>query len=116
MPTKKAPEKPPVPPLMCATAGCPHDAKVRVRRRRTILMPDKPNPVHVAHGAWLNLCHACDDRMNHEQNKQYCNAMGLDTPAKQRAWCLEQIRRGKNMLQAEVTLREPGQDEGEVTA
>jgi hypothetical protein len=101
---------------MCATAGCPNDAKIRVKRKRVVIVPDKPNPVHVAYGAWLTLCHACDDALNRKQNQEYCAAMGLDTPAKQRAWCLKQLGRGAGMLQAEPTLREPGQDDEEVTA
>mgnify|MGYP001612758582 FL=1 len=98
------------PPLLCATAGCPHNARVRVRRAKPEWQKGKPNPVSVPHGAWLNLCHACEDRIRHEENVEYCKLMGLDTPAKQRAWCLAQVKRGTDMLRPERALREPGQE------
>ena len=66
--------------------------------------------MHVAYGAWLTLCHACDDRRVHEENSEYCKAMGLDTPAKQREWCLAQIKRGADMLRPQPRMREPGED------
>jgi hypothetical protein len=113
MPTKKQPERPTAPPLMCATAGCPNDAKVKVQRHRTVTVPDKPHPVHVAHGAWLNVCHACEDRIRRKENEEYCAATGIDTPAKQRRWCLTQLRRGALLPRVS---REPGQDDEEVTA
>lgn len=97
------------PPLMCATAGCPNDARVRTRRNRAERVSGKPNPVHVPFGPWLNLCWACDDRRHLQEAREYCELMGLDTFAKQKAWCLNEFKRGKNMLVP--TLREPGQDE-----
>lgn len=109
----KAPEHPPA---MCATAGCPYDARVRVKRRRVVVVAEKPNPIHVLYGAWLNLCHVCNDRLVHEQNLEYCKAMDLDTPAKQRLWCLEQIKRGIGRREDESPLREPGADVGEAFA
>jgi hypothetical protein len=97
---------------MCANAGCPNDAKIKGRRRRVNRMPDRTNPIHVAHGAWLNMCHACDDALRRKENQEYCAAMGLDTPAKQRVWCLDQLKRPDRIMQH--SLREPGQDEGEM--
>lgn len=106
---------PSAPPLMCANGGCPYEARVRVRRRRTERKQGLPNPIHVSYGPWLNLCHSCDDTRVRSENLEYCLMMGLDTPAKQRAWCLEQMKRGADMLRPTVT-REPGQDDEEVIA
>ena len=96
-----------VSPLLCATAGCPHEAKVRVRRTKAEWVTGKPNPVAIAYGAWLNLCYECEHRTSAEENRDYCKLMGLDTPEKQRAWCLAQLKRGVDMLRPE---REPGQE------
>jgi len=105
------------PSLMCGTAGCAYDARVRVRRNKAQWAIGKPNPVHVPYGPWLNLCHSCDDRRHHQESIEYCELMGLDTPAKQRTWCLDQIKRGKDMLNSQPKaleflppMREPGED------
>ena len=114
MPSKKPEPRPAPPAIMCATAGCPSDAKIKVRRRHVNRMPDRPNPVHVHHGAWLNLCHACEDALRRRENYEYCTAMGLDTPAKQRSWCMQQLKAPDRILHR--APREPGQDDEEVTA
>ena len=105
---------PPLPPLMCATAGCPNDARVRVRRHKAQWAEGKPNPVHIPYGAWLNLCRSCDDRRHHQESVEYCALMGLDTPEKQRAWCIAQMKHGVAMLRPQLPLREPGQDDEEI--
>ena len=107
---------PSAPPLMCATAVCPYEARILVRRNRTERRVGLLNPVHVPYGAWLNLCHSCDERKVHQESVDYCALMGLHTPQEQRAWCLAQIKRSADMLRPEPTLREPGQDESEVSA
>lgn len=103
------------PPLLCATAGCPYDARVRVRRREAQWVKGFPNPVHVAVGAWINLCHSCDDQRIRRENLEYCKLMGLDTPTKQREWCRANMRA---ILEPKPgpAMREPGQDEGEISA
>ena len=98
------------PPLLCATAGCPNEARVRVRHYRAEWAPNKPNPIHVPYGPWSNLCHACDDRKHHAESVEYCKLMGLDTWQKQREWCLRQLKRGAEMLRPEPRMREPGED------
>ena len=105
-----------LPPFLCATAGCPYEARVRVRRHKAQRVEGKPNPVHVPYGPWMNLCHSCDDRKHREESVEYCNLMGLDTPAKQRAWCIEAFKRKGDMLRPRATLREPGQDDEEIAA
>jgi len=83
---------------------------VRVRRLRAERKQGLSNPVHVPHGAWLVLCHSCDDRKRHQENAEYCKLTGLDTPAVQRAWCLEQLKRGILGRDREL-MREPGSDD-----
>lgn len=100
-------------PILCATAGCPYEARVRVRRRRIERVAGKPNPVAIPHGPWLNFCFPCDDRRHRDEAEESCVLMGLDTPAKQRAWCIAQLRRKADMLRPEKELREPGQDADE---
>lgn len=103
-------DTPATPPLMCATAACPYNAAVKVRRRR--VLPDKPNPKHVPYGPWLNLCHSCDDRRVHDENADYCQAMGLATPCAQHEWSLQQL--GLTLTRAPAYTREPGQDDDQV--
>ena len=63
-------------PLQCATAGCPNEARVRVRER--VCPPAgkfnketwRPYPGMVESlGAWLNLCYECDDKRIHASAK-----------------------------------------------
>jgi hypothetical protein len=61
----------PGPPLLCATAGCPYEAKVRRR----------------VDARWMNLCCACDDRHMRSENLGWCIEHGLDTAEKQKAFC-----------------------------
>lgn len=83
-------ETPKYEPLMCATAGCPYDAKIRTRRKKAQWVNGKV--AHVPYGPWLNLCVQCDDRKHREEAGEYCLQMGLDTPEKQRAWCISKIK------------------------
>ena len=89
------------PAVPCATSGCPHGARHRVRRKMSLwdrrkkprYMADtclKPNPIQVAVGPWLNLCDACEIANVKRESIEYCKLMVLDTPAKQRAWCVAQ--------------------------
>lgn len=108
------PVSPAHPPLMCANGGCPYEARVKVRRRRLERGPNGKLR-HRPYGAWLNLCHSCDDARVRGENTEYCREMGLDTPAKQRAWCLEQLKHG--IVKREFArAREPGDDDEEVSA
>lgn len=92
-------------PLMCATAGCPYDAIVRVKTNKL----------------WLNLCHSCDDKRVHKANLEWCLERGLDTPEKQRAYCREILSKEQfksraftKLRQAVAQIREPGQDDEEI--
>ena len=113
MPKKQAlpAVEPSRPPLMCATAGCPYDAKVRVRRHKPQPVAGRPYPAFIAYGGWLTLCHTCDDRRHHQESVEYCNLMGLDTPAKRREWYRVQSKRRLKMLMPEQPMREPGSDD-----
>lgn len=71
---KKSPAaiiRPPQPPLMCATAGCPYEA--RIRRR--------------VDARWMNLCCACDDRHMRSENQAWCIEHGYETVEKQKDYC-----------------------------
>ena|SRR3990167_605752 len=92
---------PPAPPLLCATAGCPYDARVRVRVNKL----------------WLNLCHACDDKRARADNLKWCLDRGLDTVEKQKAYCREILVKGHfkshqftKLREAAGRMREPGED------
>lgn len=109
------------PPLPCSTAGCPNGARYKVQRKiaiwdrrkaprfKTDKWP-KPNPIHVGHGPWLNLCGSCEQDNHRRESREYFQLMGLDTPAKRREWCRTVLERG--ILPREpVITREPGSDD-----
>lgn len=95
--------RPPSP--ICASAGCPYEARVRV-----IVKP------HL----WQNLCHACSDARAHKDNLQWCIDRSLDSVEKQRTYCREILTKGifksrtfTKIRQAATITREPGQDDEE---
>lgn len=99
MPRKQIEERrPEIKPLLCATAGCPYDAKVRSKSGKI----------------WLNLCIKCDDERIHKINKEWCLERGLDTSLKQQTYCKTLAKTGR--LKLPIFNREPGEDETYVQA
>ena len=90
---KNEPVIPPRPPLMCSTAGCPYDGRVRSGK--------------------LVLCHSCRDEQIRRANLDWCKAHGLNTVEKQKAFCRSVLRQGI-VKRMQLTQREPGKDREEI--
>jgi len=101
------------PPLLCATAGCPYEARVRVGK--LVQVKGLNGPLHgVYTGPWLNLCHSCRDEHVRRENLEWCKAHGLDTPEKQREFRLTILKKG--IVKRAVRDRRPGDDDEVIAA
>lgn len=107
------PKAPEGPPLLCSTAGCPYEARVKVGR--VVRVKTFGGAEHgVYQGPWLNLCHSCRDEQLRRANREWCKTRGLDTLEKQMAFCRKAFKRG--VVRREPVLREPGCDDEEIVA
>lgn len=86
-------------PLLCASAGCPHHAIVRVQRSRAEWLDGKL--VHTPYGPKLNLCNPCDDLRHQTESREYCLQMGLETVEKQKAWAVKRMKDPLKVLESE---------------
>ena len=110
----RAPEHPPAPPLPCATPDCHYEARVKVGVKRLRATPDG-RQVLLEGPPWTLLCHSCNDKRVRAENKQWCIEHGFDTVEKQREFVRGQIK-NIGMKREPVTMREPGDDDEEITA
>lgn len=88
------------------------DAALVVPRPQCVRCPSNADVKIKINGEWLFLCHGCDSKRVKMEADEYCKLHGLETPAKQKAWIL-QNRLALKKIQRQ---REPGDDDEYIQA
>lgn len=76
--------------VQCAFAGCGTNATLRVKTKT----------------GWANVCLDHDKELVQKRADIYCAERGLDTPAKQRAWVLKNLKDKQMLKRIEMKAEE----------